>query len=121
MNNKLISADVFFNSFHNRECPLGLSLTWKKKLEKGVIRQMLGVDNMNKKETNIALLSTIPDDAQQQIFLYLTENFCTENPFKPLTADEILAELAESRACYERGEYEDFDEALDEISKKYGL
>lgn len=82
---------------------------------------MLGVDNMNKKETNIALLSTIPDDAQQQFFLYLTENFCTENPFKPLTADEILAELAESRACYERGEYEDFDEALDEISKKYGL
>ena len=48
-------------------------------------------------------------------------NFCKENPFKPLAADEILAELSESRACYECGEYEDFDDALEEISKKYGI
>lgn len=51
----------------------------------------------------------------------LTENFCTENPFTPLTTEEILAELAESRACYECGEYEDFDDALDDISKIYGI
>ena len=36
-------------------------------------------------------------------------------------SDEIYSELAESRACYERGEYEDFDTALDDIGKKYGL
>ena len=41
--------------------------------------------------------------------------------FGLLSAEEILAELAESRECYERGEYEDFDEALEEISKKYKL
>lgn len=51
----------------------------------------------------------------------ITENFCTENPFKPLTAEEILAELAESRICYEHGECEDFDDAIEELSKKYGL
>lgn len=50
---------------------------------------------MDKKETNITL--------------------------KRKTADDIYAELAESRSCYERGEYEDFDDALDEISEKYGL
>ena len=41
--------------------------------------------------------------------------------FKPLSAEKIYSELEESRACYERGEYEDFDDALDEISKKYDL
>jgi len=82
---------------------------------------MLGADTMSTREVNIALLSTIPETAQHQIYVYLTENFCKKNPFNPLTAEQIYAELAESRACYERGEYEDFDDALDEISEKYGL
>lgn len=82
---------------------------------------MMGVDIMSTKEANIALLSTIPEDAQQQIFVYLTHNFCNGNPFKPKSAEDIYSDLAESRACYERGEYEDFDDALDDISKKYGL
>ena len=44
-----------------------------------------------------------------------------DNPFKPLSADEISLELAEARKCAELGEIEDFDVALEEISKKYGL
>lgn len=43
------------------------------------------------------------------------------NPFKPLSSSEILAELAESRACSLAGEGEDFDKVLDEIGDKYGL
>ena len=82
---------------------------------------MLGVDTMSTREVNIALLSTIPENAQQQIYVYLTENFCKGNPFRALSANEMYAELSESRACYERGECEDFDAALDEISEKYGL
>ena len=82
---------------------------------------MLGADFMSTKEANMGLLSTIPENAQQQIFVYLTQNFCNGNPYKPKSAEEIYSELAESRACYERGEYEDFDDALDDISKKYGL
>lgn len=82
---------------------------------------MLGVDAMSTKETNIALLSTISDDVQPQIFLYLTQNFCNGNPFKPKSAEEIYSELADSRGSYERGEYVDFDDALDDISEKYGL
>lgn len=76
---------------------------------------------MSTREANIALLSTIPENVQQQIYIYLTNNFCNENPFKPLTADEIYSDLAKSRESYGRGEYEDFDDALDEISKKYDL
>ena len=82
---------------------------------------MLGVYTMSTKDANIALLSTIPEDAQQEIFSYLTRNFCSENPFKAKSSEEILTELAEARACYDRGEYEDFDSALDDISKRYAI
>lgn len=58
---------------------------------------------------------------EELIFLCVTQNFCNEHPFKPKSAEEIYSELADSRASYERGGYEDFDDALDDISKKYGL
>lgn len=83
---------------------------------------MIGVDTvMSTKEANMAILSTIPEEGQQQIFLYLTQNYCKGNPFKLKSAEEIYSDLAEARACYEQGDYEDFDDALDDISKKYGL
>ena len=44
-----------------------------------------------------------------------------DNPFKPKSRNDIYTELEESRAAYERGEYEDFDKVLDEICEKYGI
>ena len=52
---------------------------------------MIGVDIMNMKEKNIAILSAIPESEQQQIFVYLTENFI-KNPFQPKSEEEILNE-----------------------------
>ncbi|MEZ3433044.1 MAG: hypothetical protein K1W34_00115 [Lachnospiraceae bacterium] len=72
-------------------------------------------------EANMELLSTIPEEHQKEIQRYLLVNFCQDNPYKPLSRNEIIAELAESRACYNNGEGEDFDKALDEIGEKYGL
>ncbi len=65
-----------------------------------------------------ALLSIIPEDHQIEIQNYLLMNFCRDNPYIPLSGDEILAELEESRACYHNGEGEDFDKVLGEISIK---
>ena len=66
---------------------------------------------MSTLEANLELLSTIPEEHQKEIQQFLLMNFCNENPYK----------LAQSRACYERGEGEDFDKAVDEIGAKYGL
>lgn len=90
-------------------------------INREILLRMSGVDVMSIKEINVALISKIPEDAQQQIFVYLTQNFCNENPFAPKSADEIYADLERSRICHERGEYEDFDDVLDSISKRYGL
>lgn len=65
----------------------------------------------------MSLLSTFPENTQT----YLTQDFRNENPFNPKSANEIYSELAASRACYERGEYEDFDDALNDLSIKYCL
>ena len=59
---------------------------------------------------------------QRYIIDYLVNNnFCDGNPYKPKSAEEIYAELAQSRDSYEHGDVIDFDIALDEIDKKYGL
>lgn len=76
---------------------------------------------MSTLEANLALLSTIPEECQKEIQSYLLMNFCGNNPYKPLSKNEILSELAESRMCYMNGEGEDFDKAIDEIGAKYGL
>ncbi len=76
---------------------------------------------MSTLEANLALLLTIPEESQEEIQSYLLANFCGNNPYKPLSSSEILAELAESRACYRAGEGEDLDKVLDEIGDKYGL
>jgi hypothetical protein len=76
---------------------------------------------MSTLEANMKLLSTIPEERQEEIQKYLLINFCEDNPYKPLSKNEILNELAESRACYQNGEGEDFDKAVDEIGVKYGL
>ena len=39
----------------------------------------------------------------------------------PLSRDEMLEILKNSRECEDRGDYEDFDKALDEISKNYDV
>ena len=76
---------------------------------------------MSTLEANLALLLTIPEERQEEIWSYLLANFCGNNPYKPLSSNEILAELAESRACYQDGGGEDFDKVLDEIGDRYGL
>lgn len=72
-------------------------------------------------ESNLALLSSIPEEQQEAIQTYLLTNFCIDNPFKPVSADDIYMELAESRRQYENGEARDFDLVIDEIGEKYGL
>lgn len=76
---------------------------------------------MSTMETNIAMISTLPEADQEKIFLYLSENFFEDNPFKPMSKNEILSELAEAREAFSRGEYQDFDAAAEEISREYGI
>lgn len=46
---------------------------------------------------------------------------CKDNPYAPLSEEELLVELTESGVCHDRGEGEEFDQVLAEMSVKYGL
>ena len=76
---------------------------------------------MSTLEANLALLSTIPEECQKEIQNYLLMNFCGSNPYKPLSKNEILAELSESRISYDAGEGEELGKVISEIGEKYGL
>lgn len=75
---------------------------------------------MSTLETNLALL-TILEERQGEIQSYLLTNFLADNPYKMLSGSEILAELAESRTCYQAGKGKDLNKVLDEIGDRYGL
>lgn len=49
------------------------------------------------------------------------EHLCVDGLFGPVSREMIYAELEESRSCFERGEYKDFDDAINEIMLKYDL
>ena len=82
---------------------------------------MVRSGTMSTLETNMAMLATFPEEKQQEIYTYLVMQCNNNNPFKPVSREEVYAELEESRACFERGEYMDFGDAIDEIRLKYGL
>lgn len=72
-------------------------------------------------QSNLDLIRKIPEERQQEIHNFLILNLPNDNPFEPMSKQQILNELAESRRQAEDGDYRDFDEALDEIEAKYGL
>ena len=72
-------------------------------------------------QSNLDLIRKIPEEKQQEIHNFLILNLPNDNPFEPMSKQQILNELAESRQQAEDGNYRDFDEALDEIEAKYGL
>ena len=76
---------------------------------------------MSTLEANLALLSTIPEECQKEIQNYLLTSFCGSNPYKPLSENEILSELSESRMLYDSGEGEELGKVISEIGEKYGL
>ena len=82
---------------------------------------MLGADIMSTRDINVALLATISEAEQKQILDYLLKNFCKDNVLEPKSKSKIYSELAESRACYECGNYGDFDAFIDELCIEYGV
>lgn len=83
----------------------------KNGVEEAILRALdKGIDDMENGRV-------VPRDQAME----MVRKWRKEYGLRPMSEQEILEELAESRACYERGEYIDFDEALDMISRKYEL
>ena len=73
-------------------------------------------------EATTSMLETMPESDVQIVYSLTKDLFEKSNsPFKPLTREQILSDLAESREQIKNGEYLDFDDAIKEIRTAHGL
>ncbi len=71
----------------------------------------------------MSMLETMPETEQVKVFEFTQKLFrhpAVDSPFKPLTADEILADLEISRKQNESGEGLNMKDALTDMGKKHG-
>lgn len=74
-----------------------------------------------REETKI-MLDSLPESDIKVIYSLAKNLYEKESsPFKPLTKNQILADLSDSRKEIESGAFLDFDEAITEIETAYGL
>ena len=77
---------------------------------------------MTLREETKNMIGFLPESDVKAIYGLIKNLYEKESsPFRPLTKKQILADLAESRDEIESGAYTDFDVAINEIEKAYGL
>lgn len=74
---------------------------------------------MSTLEANLELLSTIPEEYQEEIQHFLITNFCSENPYKPLSKNGIKLGLFNGMKYIAEGR--DIDECNNEIAELFGV
>lgn len=79
---------------------------------------------MSSMEATISMLETMPEEARVQVMEFTRKLFTSErpaNPYTPLTSNQILSDLEESRNQIARGEGLDMKEALEDLGRKYAF
>ena len=76
-------------------------------------------------EATVSMLVDMPSDMQEKVYQYTSQLFAMghaeNNPFTPLSGQQILRFLEKSRSQAERGEVIDALDALHEIGEKHGF
>ena len=73
-------------------------------------------------EATKSMIDILPESDVKVIYFVVKNMFEKESsPFKTLTREQILGDLAVSRKQLEDGQYDDFDEFMDEIGAEYGI
>ncbi len=75
-------------------------------------------------EATVSMLENMTEDARIRVLEFTKNLYISpeqENPFVPLTEEQILADLAESRQQIEGGHVRPMEDVLDELEHKYGF
>lgn len=79
---------------------------------------------MSTLETTVSMLELLPERELlviQKLVKRIFESHEKDNPFQPLTEEQIYALLAVSRQQAETGECDDADDFYKEMTAKYGV
>lgn len=75
-------------------------------------------------EATVSMLQTMPEEARLKVFEYTQQLFVSRkpaSPFSPLTTEQVLSDLEESRKQIAAGQGLEMKAALEEMGKKYGF
>ena len=80
---------------------------------------------MSTLEATVSMLEALPEDAKVLVYQYTKSLFAADqaqaNPFLPLTEEQILSDLAQSRQEIADGKGVNMKEALAEMGEKHGF
>lgn len=75
-------------------------------------------------DATLSMLESMPEEARLLVYQYTKQLFTARkpaNPFTPVDAEQILADLQESRRQFAEGQGAEIEEALREMGKKHGF
>jgi hypothetical protein len=75
-------------------------------------------------EATVSMMETMPQEAQEAVFTYaknIYSSMNTASPFKPVSEEQLLSDLAISRKEFAEGKGLDATEAVMEIRRAHGF
>ena len=90
-------------------------------MEAGNPKEVLDMSTL---EATVSMLQAMPEEARRKVFEYTQRLFVARkpaNPFVPLTEEQILSDLEESRNQIAASQGLNMKNALEEMGKKYGF
>ncbi len=79
---------------------------------------------MSTLDATMSMLEAMPEDARIKVFEFTQQLFTSgkpANPFVPVSAKQVLSDLAESRQQISEGKGLDMKDALNELGKQHGF
>lgn len=79
---------------------------------------------MSTLDATVSMLEAMPEDARIKVMEFTQRLFTSQkpaNPFLPVSQEQILSDLAESRQQISDGEGFDMEDALNRIGKQHGF
>lgn len=79
---------------------------------------------MSTLEATMSMLESMPEEARILVFKYTQALFNAPkpaSPFAPVTAEQVMKDLAESRLQIENGEGRNMQSAMTELGKQHGF
>ncbi|MCD8098626.1 MAG: hypothetical protein LUE31_11535 [Lachnospiraceae bacterium] len=73
-------------------------------------------------DATVSMLEVMPEEARVKVMEFTQRLFVSkkpENPYAPLTTEQVLQDLAESRQQIAEGKARPMDEVLDDLEQRY--
>ena len=75
-------------------------------------------------EATVSMMESMSEDARIQVLQYVQRLFSSqkkENPFKAVTAEQVLLDIEQSEKDILEGNYRSMESVIDDMERRYGF